>query len=175
MQRRTFVQAGTALLGGVTIAGCSDGGDPGGDGNGSSADEGEVTAGNEGDESAGNGTRAEGRPPGGDTEAGTDSASKPPNVRWYDSETGVGVLDEVAVDRDGVGNMYIRGTAQNFAETDYSHVQLSFTFYNRAGVKLTDALANVGGLGSGEQWQFEALAPSTDDAETYTLTDVTAY
>ncbi|MDL0140450.1 FxLYD domain-containing protein, partial [Halobacterium salinarum] len=72
-------------------------------------------------------------------------------------------------------SLYIRGTAENFSDTDYEYVQLSFGVYDETDAKIADALANTSGLTSGQRWRFEALAASAENVSSYALTDITAY
>lgn len=84
-------------------------------------------------------------------------------------------MEGVEAEMDSIGNMYIRGTAENFSETDYNYVQLTFEIYDSSGAKIADGLANTSGLSSGQRWRFEALATSAEDADSYSLADITAY
>lgn len=162
MQRRTFLRTGAGVAGSLVIAGCSGDSDSTG-GDERSRNTGGDTAQNR-DRSVLNGNRSD--------DTGEDRTS--PGTRWYDSDTQIGVLSAPAVETDRVGNMYVRGTAENFGDSDYSHVRLRFTFYSAGGAPLTDALANRSGLAAGEQWRFEAVAPIADEAETYALTETAA-
>lgn len=76
---------------------------------------------------------------------------------------------------DRIGSLYIRGIAKNFSESDYGYVQLSFDVYDDTDAKIADGLANTSGLDSGRRWRFEALAVGAEDADTYVLSDITAY
>lgn len=114
------------------------------------------------------------------TSSNTDGGSssdqgQPEGTRWYDSNSEVGLMQGVEAEMDSIGNMYIRGTAENFSDSDYDYVQLEFGVYDGTDAKIADGLANTSGLSAGQRWRFEALAPSADGAESYALTDITAY
>lgn len=100
---------------------------------------------------------------------------QPPGTNWYDSNTGIGVLNGVEAEVDSIGSMYIRGVAENFSDNDYEYVQLSWDIYDDADRKIADGLANTSGLNTGQQWRFEALAASAEDASSYALAEVDAY
>ncbi|WP_424016701.1 FxLYD domain-containing protein [Halorientalis pallida] len=153
MRRREFFRTAVVLSGSVAIAGCTDDSDSrnGGDDDGNGAGENDV----------GNND--------------TPEQAQPPGTRWYEDETEIGVLEGVEAELDRIGNLYIRGIAKNFGDTDYEYVQLSFDVYNENETKIGDGLANTSGLASGQRWQFEALAPGAEDTASYALTDITAY
>lgn len=147
MQRRHYLRELAVLGGSVAIAGCSE-------------DSSSTTGGTN--------TPAE-------DENEEEEEQVPAGTRWYDSETGIGVMNGVEAELDSIDNMYIRGAAENFSETDYDYVQLSFAVYDGTDAKIADGLANTSGLPAGQTWRFEALAPGADGAESYKLTGVTAY
>jgi len=106
---------------------------------------------------------------------GSSNQGQPEGTRWYDSNLQIGVMEGVEAEMDSIGNMYIRGIAENFSNTDYEYVQLSFEVYDESNTKIADGLANTNGLSAGQRWRFEALAPGAEGADSYRLTEITAY
>lgn len=84
-------------------------------------------------------------------------------------------MEGVEAEADSIGNMYIRGTAENFSDTNYGYVQLEWEVYDETGAKIADGLANTSGLNSGQRWRFEALAVGVEGADSYSLVNITAY
>jgi hypothetical protein len=148
MNRRRYLATLGASAGALALAGCSESSsdDPGGsDGGGDDV----------GDD-------------GGDDE-------QYPNAWAYDSNTGILIENAPDNELNQIGALYIRGTAVNESDDDYDYVQLTFDIFDSSGAKIDDGLANTSGLDAGQTWRFEALAPSSENADSYELADITAY
>jgi hypothetical protein len=98
-----------------------------------------------------------------------------PDAWFYHEGKGILIENEPETEFDSLGNLYIRGTATNTTDKDYSYVQLSWAVYDGSDAKIADGLANTAGLDAGQRWRFEALAPGAEDGESYELTEVSAY
>ncbi len=98
-----------------------------------------------------------------------------PSAFYYDSSTGIVIEDNVTDELDPIGSLYIRGTARNESGQDYDYVEITWDVLDRSGAKITDAIANVSGLDDGQRWRYEALAVSADNADSYSLGEITAY
>lgn len=105
----------------------------------------------------------------------SDQQERPPGARWYDSNTEIGVLEDVEADVDSIGIVYIRGIAKNFSDTDYDYVQLEWELYDDSDRKIADGLANTSRLAADQEWRFEASAANAEDVSSYTLVNITAY
>lgn len=98
-----------------------------------------------------------------------------PSAFYYDSSTGIVIEDNVTDELDPIGSFYIRGTARNESGQDYDYVGITWDVFDRSGAKIADARANVSGLDDGQRWRYEALAVSADNADSYSLGEITAH
>jgi hypothetical protein len=98
-----------------------------------------------------------------------------PSAFYYDSSTGIVIEDNITDELGPIGSLYIRGTARNESGQNYDYVGITWDVLDRSGAKITDAIANVSGLDDGQRWRYEALAVSADNADSYSLGEITAY
>lgn len=112
----------------------------------------------------------------GDSNGGSGAGPKDeqyPNAWAYDKNTGIVLRDvEGAVKQFSVE---ITGEATNESDQDYRYVQLEFGLYDSTDAKVGDALANTSGLSAGQRWRFEAMGTASENTETFSLENVTAY
>jgi hypothetical protein len=128
-------------------------------------------------ESDGTGTSGSTTDGSGTTGATDDSTSSdsPAGTSYYDSSTGIGIMQGVDGEVDSVGSLYISGTIENFSNNDYSYVEVTWDVEDSSGAKIADALDNTSGLEAGQRWNFRALAVDASNASSYSLGDITAY
>jgi predicted RNA-binding Zn-ribbon protein involved in translation (DUF1610 family) len=98
-----------------------------------------------------------------------------PNAFSYDESTEIVFEDGITAETDSIGSLYIRGTARNESDQDYSYVQVTWAVVDSSGAKIADALANTSGLAAGQRWRYEAVAASAPEADSFDLESVTAY
>lgn len=147
MQRREFLVTGSAVAGGVLLAGCSSGSDDGSSGDTTS----DTTA-----------------------SAATSAAESQYADAWYHDEDSGIVLRNVE-GTVGSYSITISGSAFNRSGQDYSYVQLSFSLYDETDAKVGDALANTSGLDAGREWKFEALGTGAESAASFSIDEITVY
>lgn len=98
-----------------------------------------------------------------------------PTAFHYDKSTGILIEDGVTAETDSIGILYIRGTAINKSDQDYSYVQLSWGIYDSSGAKVGDGLANISGLKSEQSWRFKAIAAGVENPDSYDISNIAAY
>lgn len=72
---------------------------------------------------------------------------------------------------------YIEGGIRNNTNKQYSYVQVSFNLYDKNGVQIGTALANVNNLEPNGVWKFKAigLGGEANDVKTYKLMEIVGY
>lgn len=61
-----------------------------------------------------------------------------------------------------LGYFEVTGTIKNISGKNYSYLQITFSFYNADGDKVTTAFDNIAGLADGETWEYTVVGTSTD-------------
>ncbi len=179
--RRHLLKVSSAALA-LGLAGCS-GEDRASDGGADGAAGGDGSDGGDAGDGAGTGDGDDSSPTSSPTPSPTptatpteaDFSAQYPDAWAGDPTTGIVIHEAPETEFSRVGSLYIRGVATNESDTDYDYVQFEFAVYDSTDAKVADGFANTSGLGAGRRWRFEALAASADDADTYRLSDITAY
>lgn len=73
----------------------------------------------------------------------------------------------------GIG--HIKGIARNRTTANFSYIQITFGMYDSVGNKVTTCLANLAGLGIGEDWSFDAACTSWPEDGSYKIDSVSYY
>ena len=77
---------------------------------------------------------------------------------------------------DGYVAYYIEGTIKNNTEKSYSYVQVTFNLYDKDGVQLGTALANINNLEANGTWKFKAIGTGEgSQVASYKLVEITGW